>query len=107
MLHSTASLPIFVPADITSKHVIPLQCEWRLCVWALCVPSRWSLPVHVFLGMLTASGRHSLTVTNRKTGYALLPADLATLLIVFALLVLDRVAYTLGSPLLKAALHTG
>ncbi|PRW58918.1 piezo-type mechanosensitive ion channel-like protein isoform X1 [Chlorella sorokiniana] len=32
---------------------------------------------------------------------------LATLLIVFALLVLDRVAYTLGSPLLKAALHTG
>ena len=36
-----------------------------------------------------------------------LPADLATLLVVFSLLVLDRVAYTLGSPLLKAVLHTG
>lgn len=36
-----------------------------------------------------------------------LPADLATLLIVFTLLVCDRVSYTLGSPLLKAVLHTG
>ncbi len=57
--------------------------------------------------MLAASAQNCVALTDRNAGYALLPADLATLLIVFALLVLDRVAYTLGSPLLKAALHTG
>lgn len=32
---------------------------------------------------------------------------LLTLLVVFGLLVFDRLAYTLGSPLFKSALHLG
>lgn len=60
--------------------------------------------VAVYYNRVGSSAGSLSDLTSRQV----IPLDyLLCLIALFALLVLDRVAYTLGSPLFKALLHTG